>query len=70
MCDHRRVFDTGNDLDLATATFTGFDVDIENSLDYCADCGLEELLKKWCPGEGEPSVCKASLCAQVNAANL
>ena len=45
MCDHRRVFDTGNDLDLATATFTGFDVDIENSLDYCADCGLEELLK-------------------------
>ena len=31
MCDHRRVFDTGHDLDLCAASFTGFDVDTEQA---------------------------------------
>ena len=30
MCDHSRRFDTGNDLDLSAASFTGFDVDTEH----------------------------------------
>ena len=29
MCDHSRRFNTGNDLDLSAASFTGFDGDTE-----------------------------------------
>ena len=32
MCDHSRIFDTDNDLDLCAASFTGFDIDTEHAL--------------------------------------